>query len=193
MSAAHAQRFQMVRPTTQTAVLEPGDPSDPSTKFVHGTVSAAGRATYDATIGAFADRMVAANQAEREAAALGCPRVSRNFTEIGAAGMQSALGCLARRDAESRQPLDSSWRRTSVRVRGEIDAARIWARLRSATGSRRALAAVAAGRATLTVALSDRSRITLRLSRRRRRRFTRDAIAAARTRFATVIRPWSSR
>ena len=53
VSAENAARFAAARPTTQTVVLESGDPNDPSTKFVHGTVSAAGRAAYDA-----ADRRV---------------------------------------------------------------------------------------------------------------------------------------
>jgi acetyl esterase/lipase len=165
VAAAHAQRFAAARPTTQTVVLDPGDPADPSTAFVHGTVSAAGRAQYDAAIGAFADRLVAASQADRDAAALGCPRVTRTLTETSLASMQSAVECLARRDAEARVPFDRQWRRTNVRLRGEIDAARIWARLRTSTAGRRALAAAAKDRATLAIGLSDRSRITLRLSR----------------------------
>ncbi len=108
---------------------------------------------------------MAASQAAREAAALECARVNRTLKEVSAAAVESALGCLARRDTASRQPFDSRWRRTSIRLRGEVDAARIWARLRATAGGRRALAAAAKDRADLVVAVSDRSRITLRASR----------------------------
>ncbi len=165
VAAAHAQRFTAARPTTQTVVLDPGDPADPSTAFVHGTVSATGRAQYDAALGSFADRLVAANQADRDATALGCPRVTRTLLETSLASVATAVECLARRDAEARQPFDRQWRRTSIRLRGEVDAARIWARLRTSTAGRRALAAAAKDRASLAIAVSDRSRITLRLSR----------------------------
>jgi acetyl esterase/lipase len=165
VSAAHTERFKAARPTTQTLVLEAGDPADPSAKFVHGTVSAAGRGAYLSVVGAFADRLTAANQAEKDAAKLGCPSVTRSLRQVGAAKIQAALVCLARRDATARLIYDRRWRRTSTRLRGEINAARIWAQLRRSTAGRRALAAGAKKRAKLAVAVSDRSQVTLRASR----------------------------
>jgi acetyl esterase/lipase len=162
VSQAHTQRFKAARPTTQTLVLEPGAPSE---TFVHGTASAAARGQYISVIGAFADRLTAANQAERDAESLGCPRVTRSLREVGAAKVQAALVCLARRDASSRQAYDTRWRRTSTRLRGEINAARIWARLRASTSGKRALAAGANRRTKLAVVVSDRSKVTLRAAR----------------------------
>lgn len=161
---AHSERFKAARPTTQTAVLEAGDPADPSTKFVHGTISAAGRGVYASLIGAFADRIVAAHAAERDAKAKGCARVDRTLVDISAAKVQSALICLARGDRAARRSF-GGWRSTSIRLRGEINAARIWALLRTTTRGKEALAALASRRAKLTIAVSDRSRITLRRSR----------------------------
>lgn len=161
---AHTQRFKAARPTTQTVVLEAGDPADPSTKFVHGTISAAGRGVYASVIGAFADRIVAAHQAERDAAAKGCARADRTLVDISATNVQSALACLARRDRAARRSF-ARWRSTSIRLRGEINAARIWALLRTTTRGKQALAALAKRRARLTIAVSDPSRVTLRASR----------------------------
>ena len=165
VSTAHTERFKAARPTTQSLVLERGDPADPSTKFVHGTVSAAARAAYISAIGAFADRVTAADRAEKDAAALGCGGVTRSLRQVGTAKVLSALACLARRDAASRGAYSSRWRRTSTNLRGEINAARIWARLRTSTSGRRALAAGAKRRAKLAVSVGDRSQITLRASR----------------------------
>ena len=165
VSPEHARRFVAARPTTQSAALEAGDPADPSTAFIHGTVSAAGRAAYGATIGAFADRLVAANQAELDADQLDCARTNRTTRETSLPAIGSSLACLARRDGAARRPFDRDWRRTSIRMRGEIDSARIWARLRSTAAGRRALAALARRRAELAVEPSDRSRVTLRLAR----------------------------
>jgi len=165
VSPEHARRFIAARPTTQSVTLEAGDPADPSTAFIHGTVSAAGRAAYGAAIGAFADRLVAANDAERDADGLDCPRTNRTTREVTLPAIQSSLACLARRDAAARRPLDPDWRRTSVRMRGEVDSARIWARLRATVAGRRALAALARRRAALAVDQGDRSRATLRLTR----------------------------
>lgn len=165
VSAVHTERFKAARPTTQTLVLAPGDPADPSTKFVHGTVSAAARGAYLSTIGAFADRVTAANEAEMEAGALGCGGVTRSLRQVGPAKVQAALACLARRDATARTAYSSRWKRTSTRLRGEINAARIWAQLRRSTAGRRALAAGAKRRAKLAVVVSDRSQVTLRAAR----------------------------
>ncbi len=165
VSTAHAERFKAARPTTQTLVLAAGDPADASTKFVHGTISAAARGAYVSTLGAIVDRVTAAHQAEKDAAALGCGGVTRSLRQVGTAKVQSALACLARRDATSRNAYSARWRRTSTKLRGEINAARIWARLRTTTAGRRALAAGAKRRAKLAVAVGDRSQVTLRVSR----------------------------
>ena len=75
-------------------------PATPRTgDFMHGTVSDAGRGQYMAAIGAFADRAVAAREAERNAARTGCSGVGRSFAEVGLSTIKSALRCLARKDA----------------------------------------------------------------------------------------------
>ncbi len=48
--------FAAAHPSTRTVTLEAGNPADASTHFVHGTLSANGRAQYAAAIAAFADR-----------------------------------------------------------------------------------------------------------------------------------------
>ncbi len=161
----HAERFQAARPTTELVVLEPGDPADPSTAFVHGTVSAPGRAMYASAIGAFADRAVAAGVTQRRAARTGCAGVNRTLEAIRLAAVQSALACLARATTTSHQRFDRGWRRTSVSVRGEISASQIWARLRAKAAGRTVLAALARHRAALSVVLGEQSRVTLRLRR----------------------------
>ena len=158
----HAARFQSARPTTQTIALEPGDPA---TDFMHGTVSAAGRASFAAAIGSFADRAVAARAAERSAARSRCPRVNRSLGEIGLPGLRAALRCLARKDAESRRARTGGWRRTSVKMRGGVNAARVWSHLRTSRSGRRALAAVARSRANVAVQTGDRSHVVLRATR----------------------------
>ena len=162
VSAAHAQRVQAARPTTQILDLEPGDPADLSTALLHGTVSAFGRTAYAAALGAFADRAVAARNAERAATRTGCSRVSRSIAQIGLAGVRAALRCLASSPRGSRRSAPRGWRRTIVTMRGEINAARIWDRLRATRGGRRALDATAMRRATVTVRPGPRSQITLR-------------------------------
>jgi acetyl esterase/lipase len=163
VSPAHAARFAAARPTTQTMELEAGNnPNDHSLDFMHGTVSPAGRAQYGAAIGSFADRAVAARDAERNAARTGCSQVSRSLTEIGLPGLQNGLRCLARKDAEARSAGTASWQQTNIKMRGEVNAARIWASLRGSRSGRRALAAAAQRRAKVFVQLSDRTRITLR-------------------------------
>lgn len=74
--------------------------------------------------------------------------------------MSGALRCLARtyKNGPSRS---GGWKKTSFRVRGEVDAARIRAHLRRTRSGRRALAASAAGRANLTVRVASRSRVIL--------------------------------
>jgi acetyl esterase/lipase len=162
VSALHAARFAAARPTTQTIELEAGDPNNPADDFMHGTVSPAGRAQYAAAIGAFADRAVAAHAAERDAAQTGCAQVSRSLGEIGLGPLKGALRCLALRDAQAKKSGTRGWQQTNIKLRGEVNAARIWASLRSSRSGRRALAAAALRRAKLLVQTGDRTRVTLR-------------------------------
>jgi hypothetical protein len=129
---------------------------------MHGTVSPAGRAQYAAAIGAFADRAVAAHAAERDAAQTGCAQVSRSLGEIGLGPLKGALRCLALRDAQAKKSGTRGWQQTNIKLRGEVNAARIWASLRSSRSGRRALAAAALRRAKLLVQTGDRTRVTLR-------------------------------
>jgi acetyl esterase/lipase len=165
VSALHAARFAAARPTTQTLQLEPGDPNNPADDFMHGTVSANGRAQYGNAIGAFADRAVAGHAAERSASQSGCSGVSRSLGEVGLANLQSALRCLARTDAEALRAGADSWQQTNIKLRGEVNAARIWASLRGSRSGRRALAAAARKRAKVLVQTGDRTRVTLRAIR----------------------------
>lgn len=167
VTASHAQRFQAARPTTQLVELAPGDKNDPSTDFMHGTVSDIGRGQYMSGIGAFADRAVRARAAERVAARKGCSQVTRPFAEIGSRRLLSALHCLARKDARARRSSSDRWRETSVKLRGQVNAARVWRFLRSTTSGQRALAAAAKRRAKVIVRTGDRSRVTLRAARKR--------------------------
>lgn len=163
--ATHVARFQQARPTTQVTSLEAGDPADPSTTFVHGTISDAGRARYSSALGSFADRAVAARRAELSAARSGCERVNRSLGEVGLSKLTSALRCLSRKDARVRRAGTRTWQRTSFNVRGEVNAARIWTHLRATDSGRRALLAVTRRRAGITVRVSDRSKIILRARR----------------------------
>jgi acetyl esterase/lipase len=56
VSAAQAKRFKAASPETKVVTLEPGDPADASTKFMHGTISARGRTQYADAIDAFLAR-----------------------------------------------------------------------------------------------------------------------------------------
>jgi len=167
VTASHGQRFRAARPTTQLVELEAGDQGNPATDFMHGTVSDIGRGRYLSGIGSFADRAVEARTAEREAARTGCSRVTRSLAETGPKGLQSALRCLALKGAAT-LPADSRrWRETSVKLRGKVNAARVWASLRSTKNGQRALAAATKRRATVSVRMGDRSRVTLRAVRKR--------------------------
>lgn len=167
ISAEHDARFRAARPTTQTVTLESGNRDDPATRFVHGTVSDAGRGQYASAIGTFADRAVAAHRAERSGARTGCSGTARSVDEVGVAGLASRLRCLARKDKTARRASSSKWRRSDVKVRGEVNAARIWHSLRRTKSGRRALAAAAKRRAKVTVRQGDRSRVILRARRTR--------------------------
>jgi hypothetical protein len=162
VSAAHARRVQAARPTTQIRELQAGDPRDLSAVLLHGTLSARGRADYISALAGFADRAVVARRAERVAARTGCPRVSRSIAQIGLAGVRRALRCLAHAPRGSRRSSARGWRRTLVTMRGEVNAARIWDRLRATGDGRRALRATATRRATVTVRPGPQSRVTLR-------------------------------
>ena len=167
VTASHGQRFQAARPTTQLVELAPGDPGNPANDFMHGTVSDVGRGQYMSGIGSFADRAVAARAAERDAARTGCEQVSRSVSEIGPKGLQEALRCLARSAARTLPSDSGGWRETSVKLRGEVNAARVWSYLRSTRNGQRALAAAAKRRAKVIVRTGDRSRVTLRAARKR--------------------------
>jgi acetyl esterase/lipase len=54
--ASQMTRFAAAHPETTTLTLDAGDPADASTHFVHGTISAQGRAAYNAAIVSFAGR-----------------------------------------------------------------------------------------------------------------------------------------
>ncbi|MEA2218040.1 MAG: hypothetical protein QOJ35_666 [Solirubrobacteraceae bacterium] len=66
--ATQAVRFQAAHPATRVVELEAGDPADPSTAFMHGSVSTHGRAQYAAAIERLVAQTVAARRAERRAA-----------------------------------------------------------------------------------------------------------------------------
>jgi hypothetical protein len=160
--ADQAQRFIAARPTTQFLELEPGDPGNPQATFLHGTTSDAGRALYAATAGAFVDRAVESHRAEAEARSAGCAQVTRPVRQAGESVLQSALRCLARKQEGVLPSNLGHCRQTSFRLRGEDNAARLWAQLTATRNGRLALAATARGRARVSVQSSDRSRVLLR-------------------------------
>jgi acetyl esterase/lipase len=162
VSGDHAAFFQAARPTMQRIELEPGPE-----KFLHGTVSEAGRARYMAALGAFLDRAISSHNAERAASATGCAKVTRSVLQAGLESMMSGLRCLARKDPEV-QKVDAGWSHTSVKLRGEVNAARIWAYLRGSQSGRGALAAAAKRRAKIIVRTGDRSRVILKALKTRR-------------------------
>ncbi|HEV2784873.1 MAG TPA: hypothetical protein VGV67_00680, partial [Solirubrobacteraceae bacterium] len=98
---SHSIRFQEARPTTELVELEAGDPADAATRFVHGTASAGGRARYEAALGAFTDRAVAARAAARRAGRTGCAQANRSIGQITLKTLQDALRCLARSDPQT--------------------------------------------------------------------------------------------
>ena len=165
IAASYAARFQSVRPTTQVVMLEAGDPADPSARFAHGTVSEAGRARYASAVGAYADRQLEATSAERNAARTGCSQVLPTVAEIGRRGLMSALRCLALKDARSLPGRVGSWRRSVLRMRGDVNPARLWAALRRTASGRSALLATTRRRARISVLSGVPSRVTLRVER----------------------------
>jgi len=167
VTALHPQRFAAARPTTQLVSLTSATERTPRTEFMHGTVSDIGRDQYMSGIGAFTDRAIAGRVAEREAARMGCPQVTRSVTETGPKGLQSALRCLARKEAAGSRASAKGWRETSVKLRGKVNAARVWANLRASKNGQRALVAAAQRRAKMIVRMGDRSRVILRAARKR--------------------------
>jgi hypothetical protein len=161
---SHMTAFAAASPTTQRVDLEAGDPADPSTTFVHGTISAAGRAAYAAAIVASAERAMVAHSEERVAAGMHCAKVARSVAEVGARGLRSALACLARHDVLTPRKPSRSWRHTTLHMRGVINAARVWSQLRGSNAGRYALLAAARRDATVVVSVAQASTITLRLT-----------------------------
>jgi len=51
--ASQSTRFAAAHPATKVVTLQPGDPTDPTDGFVHGTLSPAGRAAYEQAIASF--------------------------------------------------------------------------------------------------------------------------------------------
>ncbi len=90
---SQAERFKAARPRTDIVVLEPGDLTDPSTSFVHGTASAGGRAVYASAVGGFADRIEAAHAAQRRAVRTRCANVKRPLAAIRSSTIKAALIC----------------------------------------------------------------------------------------------------
>jgi acetyl esterase/lipase len=158
VSAEHNLGFAANRITTQSVHLPAG--SGPNDGFVHGTVSTAGREIYSSAIAAFAERAVASRRAEFNAGRLGCRSANRTVRELAMDKVRAALRCLARKD-KAIPARSGSWKKTSFRVAGELNAARIWARLRSTISGRNALSAAARRRAKLTVRVAGRSRVVL--------------------------------
>jgi len=157
--------FVATRPTTQRAELESSAGFDLNQFYLHGTFSDNGRNQYRAALGSFVDRAAAAYAAERDATRTGCKGVTRTVTTGGAARVQSALRCLARADRLARRAGAKRAKTLSRRVRGEVNAARAWTALRSSMTGRRALAALATGRAKASVRSGDPTRVTLRVMR----------------------------
>jgi acetyl esterase/lipase len=159
----YTAEFQAVRPTTQTLTLEHGDPADTSA-FVHGTISQAGRAHYTSAIGTFTDRAVAWAATRHRAVRTGCHGVSRSIAQFHHAIVRAALRCLARRDGTVHKSDGAGFASIARRVRGRITASRVWVLLRSTSRGRRALAAIAHDRATLSVRSGDPSKLSIRLT-----------------------------
>ena len=156
----HSTRFQAARPTTQLVALQAGEPADPASRFVHGTISDSGRARYAEAIDTFAGRAVAFRQAERKAARIGCGQAKHSIARIALPALRNALRCLVRRHPRSRPRTTSGWKQTTLKLRGDVSAARIWAHLHTTKSGIRALGAVGENRAKMTLRIGDPSRVT---------------------------------
>ncbi|HEX8158719.1 MAG TPA: alpha/beta hydrolase fold domain-containing protein [Solirubrobacteraceae bacterium] len=151
-------RFLAARPTTESAELESDLEATPETWWLHGTLSDAGRERYLAAIGGFADRAVAMRVAERAAERSGCQGTDAESLVT----MTGALRCLARNGATRPRARKSRGGLTTRRLRGEVNAARVWASLDSSASGRRALTAFAARRASFNLRSANPSIVTLR-------------------------------
>ena len=158
------ENFIAARPTTERIELESAG-GDTSKFYLHGTLSDAGRATYRATLGAFVDRASAAWDADRAASRTGCKGVTRSVALGGLDRLQAALRCLARSDTLAREAGTRGAKTTSRRLRGEVNAARAWSLLRASVSGRRALAALAAGRAKTSIRTGSPNRVTVQIRR----------------------------
>lgn len=165
VSAQHNARFRAARPTTQIVDLQAGNRDDPRASFVHGTVSDAGRGKYVSMIRAFADRAAAAERAERLGARTKCSGVARSVAEVGLERVRSALRCLAGKDSVARRAGSRNWRRSSVTLHGEVNAARIWSALGRTKSGRRALSATGKRGAKVSIRSGERSRVVLSATR----------------------------
>ena len=159
------ENFVAARPTTERVELQSAPGSDPAQHYLHGTLSDAGRGAYRAALGSFVDRASADYAAEQAAARLRCKGVAKSVSQGGVSRVASALRCLARNDSAVRRAGAKGAKTTSRRVRGEVNAARTWKLLRSSTSGRRALAALAAGKAKATVRAGSPNRVTLQVRR----------------------------
>ena len=158
MPREQLDRFVAARPTTESVELESTNAATPESWWLHGTLSDAGRAKYLATIGGFADRAYATRTIERAAKRTGCT----GTTSVGTVVMTGALRCLARKDrtvSKRGKPTIGTTKRT---LRGEVNAARAWGALRASAIGRRGLAALVAGRATVSLRRANPSTLTLR-------------------------------
>jgi dienelactone hydrolase len=158
--------FVAARPTTQRVELEGAPGFDLSQFYLHGTLSDNGRNQYQAALGSFVDHAAASYAAERSASRMGCGGVTRSVTTIGAVRVQAGLRCLARADRLASRAGAARAKTLSRHVRGEVNAARAWTALRTNTRGRRALAALATGRATAAVRSGNPTSVTLRVRSR---------------------------
>jgi acetyl esterase/lipase len=150
--------FLEARPTTESLELESNPAATPETWWLHGTLSEAGRARYLGAVGGFVDRAYATRTAERSADRTGC----QDSAKTDLVAMTSALRCLTRNDRTVRRGGRARIATATRRLRGEINAARIWTTLRSSARGRRALAAFAVRRARLSLRSANPSTVTLR-------------------------------
>lgn len=150
-------------PTAQSVNLESSVHIEPSTWWLHGTLSDRGRREFHATLSGFAARQVAAHRAEVRARRTGCAGVVRRVRAADAAALAPRLGCLGRKDSTVSRRDAKRARTVTIRLHGALNAARAWAALRGTAKGRRALAALAGRRARTTLQVGDPSRVTVRV------------------------------
>lgn len=155
--------FLDAMPTAQSVNLESSVHVEPSTWWMHGTLSDKGRREYHATLTRFVARAVAAHRAEVRARRTGCAGVVRHVGAGDAAVLTPRLECLARADATVSRRAARRARTTTISLHGAVNAARAWSALRATAKGRRVLAALAGGRARTTLQQGDPSRITIRV------------------------------